>query len=162
MKNPNQPNIDEKPKNARKKWTENDAATLRRLYPNNPAAVIARLLGRTARAVNVKADRMDLRKSYMFLLVNSMHLYSPEGKAARQRVINSDRRRWRNDLPQKTRFHFSNQTADKISFRFRMRRKGYVEYKEEKNVMYYDEHTRRSLVMEQRALMRHNIRVRPL
>jgi hypothetical protein len=48
-------------------WTPNQVSTLKRLFPNNPTAKIAKKLGRKTDAVKKKASRMGLRKSKRYL-----------------------------------------------------------------------------------------------
>jgi len=61
-----------KKKAARKKaagglWTKQEVALLRKLFPTNPTAGIAKQLGRPTDAVKKKASRMGLRKSKKYL-----------------------------------------------------------------------------------------------
>jgi hypothetical protein len=48
-------------------WTKSDLATLKKLFPSNPTAAIAKKLGRPTDAVKKKASRMGLRKSKKYL-----------------------------------------------------------------------------------------------
>ena len=57
-----------KRKRARKGlWPASDTALLRKLFPSNPTAKIARQLGRKTDAVKKKASRMGLRKSKRYM-----------------------------------------------------------------------------------------------
>jgi len=61
-----------KKKTARRKrvvkgWTTAEVNKLRKLFPNNPTAKIARQLGRKTDAVKKKASRMGLRKNSRYL-----------------------------------------------------------------------------------------------
>ncbi|MBN2139023.1 MAG: hypothetical protein JW720_14545 [Sedimentisphaerales bacterium] len=48
-------------------WTKSDLALLKKLFPNNPTAMISAKLGRPNDAVKKKASRMGLRKSKRYM-----------------------------------------------------------------------------------------------
>ena len=48
-------------------WSKSDINLLRKLFPNNPTAMIAAKLGRPTEAVKKKASRMGLRKSKRYM-----------------------------------------------------------------------------------------------
>ncbi len=48
-------------------WSKSDIQTLKKLFPNNPTAMIAKKLGRPTDAVKKKASRMGLRKSKKYM-----------------------------------------------------------------------------------------------
>lgn len=48
-------------------WTTRDTNLLKKLFPTNPTAKIAKMLGRQTDAVKKKAARMGLRKSKSYL-----------------------------------------------------------------------------------------------
>jgi hypothetical protein len=61
-----------KKKKAKKKltkglWSKSDINLLRKLFPSNATAAIAKKLGRPTDAVKKKASRMGLRKSKKYL-----------------------------------------------------------------------------------------------
>ena len=79
----------------------------------------------------------------------------------RKELIAAERRRWKNDLPQRTRIHFSNQTRGKMDWRYEMRKAGYVEFKDDKNRMYYPDGLTRHPKLESHS-SRWNVEVLPL
>lgn len=48
-------------------WSKNEINILKRLFPNNPTAQIAKKIGRPTEAVKKKASRMKLKKSKKYL-----------------------------------------------------------------------------------------------
>ena len=48
-------------------WSTSDTALLKKLFPNNPTAEIAKQLGRKTDAVKKKASRMGLRKTKKYM-----------------------------------------------------------------------------------------------
>jgi len=61
-----------KKKTVRKKalkgaWTKTDIGLLKKMFPNNPTAAVAKKLKRGLDAVKKKASRMKLRKSKSYL-----------------------------------------------------------------------------------------------
>jgi hypothetical protein len=48
-------------------WTKQEVALLRKQFPTNPTAAVAKQLGRATDAVKKKASRMGLRKSSKYL-----------------------------------------------------------------------------------------------
>lgn len=48
-------------------WTKSDISLLKKMFPNNPTAAIAKELGRPTDAVKKKASRMRLRKSKRYM-----------------------------------------------------------------------------------------------
>lgn len=70
--------------------------------------------------------------------------YYQKARERQLQAIRRDRIRWLNGMPQKTKFHFSCQTREKMSFRRHLRKRGYIESEDEKNLFYYDANTRRS------------------
>ncbi|MHC4638390.1 MAG: hypothetical protein ACYTBP_07820 [Planctomycetota bacterium] len=61
-----------KKKTVRKKavkgtWTKADITLLRKMFPNNPTAAVAKKLKRGLDAVKKKASRMNLRKSKSYM-----------------------------------------------------------------------------------------------
>jgi hypothetical protein len=56
-----------KKKTPRGQWSAKDVALLKKLFPSNPTAKIAKKLGRKTDAVKKKASRMGLSKSKRYL-----------------------------------------------------------------------------------------------
>ena len=56
-----------KKKAPRGQWSAKDVALLKKLFPSNPTAKIAKKLGRKTDAVKKKASRMGLSKSKRYL-----------------------------------------------------------------------------------------------
>ena len=48
-------------------WTKSDISTLKKLFPSNPTAKIAKRLKRKTDAVKKKASRMGLKKAKSYL-----------------------------------------------------------------------------------------------
>jgi len=48
-------------------WTKAEVSTLRKMFPSNPTAKIAKKLGRKTDAVKKKASRLGLKKSKSYL-----------------------------------------------------------------------------------------------
>jgi len=48
-------------------WSKSDVNLLKKLFPSNPTAKIAAVLGRSTDTVKKKASRMGLRKSKRYL-----------------------------------------------------------------------------------------------
>ena len=48
-------------------WSKSEINLLKKLFPNNPTAQIAKRLGRPTDAVKKKASRMGLRKSKKYM-----------------------------------------------------------------------------------------------
>lgn len=89
----------------------------------------------------------------------------PEARAAqgkhRSQTIRAERRRLLFGLPQRTRLRVVAQDRHKTCYRYCMRRKGYVELPDEKNVLRYPSEEMRRPVAEKGAA-RHGIRILPL
>lgn len=143
-------------------WTAAEVGWLREHYPDMPTRDCAAYLGRTVRAVQKYAVRKGLKKSPQYIATER---YGAEARAhlsqVRRAMLTKDRRRWKNDLPQRTRIHFSNQSRAKIDWRFNMRKAGYVEFADDKNKMYYADGLERHPKMEAHG-KRHNVVVLPM
>ena len=145
-----------------RQWTPADKDWLRQHYPDTPTDDCAAYLGRSVYATSNRANIMRLKKSPQFM---AALWFSPEHRTrislARKAVVISDRRRWKNDLPQRTRLHFRTQSQSKYAWRFRMRRAGYVEFADDKNRMYYPDELKRHPRLEAHA-KRHHVVVLPM
>ena len=143
-------------------WTSAEVGWLREHYPDTPTDECVAHLGRTAGAVRKYANAMGVKKSAHYMATER---YGAKVLArvsqSRKALIVSERRRWKNDLPQRTRLHFGNQSRAKMKWRFNMRRAGYVEFKDDKNKMYYAEGLKRHPKMEATG-KRHNVVVLPI
>ena len=147
---------------ANRLWTSAEVGWLREHYPDTPTDECAAYLGRNLRAVCRFASKIGVKKSAHYMATER---YSARVRArvsqTRKALIASERRRWKNDLPQRTRIHFGNQSQAKMKWRHRMRKVGYVEFKGDKNKMYYAEGLKRHPKMEATG-ERHNVIVMPL
>ena len=143
-------------------WTPADKDWLRQHYPDTPTDECAAYLGRTVWATQKVARQTGVRKSPRYMATVR---YGAEVCAriaqTRKALIAADRRRWKNDLPQRTRIHFSNQSDAKMSWRSAMRKAGYLEFADDKNRMYYPDGLERHPKLEASA-KRHNVVVLPM
>ena len=48
-------------------WSKSEVSLLKKLFPNNPTAKVAAVLGRSTETVKKKASRMGLKKSKKYL-----------------------------------------------------------------------------------------------
>jgi hypothetical protein len=48
-------------------WSKSEVALLRKVFPNNPTAKVAKRLGRSLDTVKKKASRMGLKKSKKYM-----------------------------------------------------------------------------------------------
>lgn len=144
-------------------WTEAEIEWLRQHYADTRTSECCKHLGRSTLAVIMQARRQRLRKREFFInngvLIDEKVIQHRAQK--RKKLIAADRLRWKNDLPQHTRLHFSNQTRGKMDWRYEMRKAGYVEFKDDKNRMYYAEGLQRHPKMESHS-SRWNVEVLPL
>lgn len=65
-------------------------------------------------------------------------------------------------LPQKTNLRIGRQPVNKVQYRYRLRRYGYVEDAEDRNLFRYGPDLKRHLEVEERAHARHRIRFMPI
>ena len=145
-----------------RQWTPADKEWLRQHYPDTPTDECAAYLGRTTIAARRCAEKMRLRKSPQFMAtVRYDAEFRTRESRARKAMIAADRRRWKNDLSQRTRIHFSNQGRAKYSWRYNMRKAGYLEFADDKNRMYYPDGLKRHPRMEANG-KRHNVVVLPM
>lgn len=155
-----------KTKIKKQRWTEEEKRLLREFYPHMTTREFAPLVGRAADAVKNYAQTHGIYKTPGQRKRAIALLRAPDvqerAKRARGVTIESERRRWKNDLPQRTRICFSGQTRKKINYRRYLRSIGYIEHEGEKNVAYYDDNTRRSARCEATAFQKYNIRTFPL
>jgi len=54
-------------KSARAAWSKDEVKSLKKLYPNKSTRQIADKLGRSLKAVQIKASKMGLKKSRKYL-----------------------------------------------------------------------------------------------
>ena len=87
--------------------------------------------------------------------------YRAKLSRVKKELMASERRRWKNDLPQKTRYHFGVQSKAKMDWRGAMRKAGYLEFADDKNRMYYPDGLKRHPRMEANG-KRHNVVVLPM
>ena len=145
-----------------RRWTPADKDWLRQHYPDTPTDECAAYLGRSVNAVNWYAKAMGLTKDphYMATVRYGAEFWERVLQIRRAQIA-SERRRWKNDLPQRTRIHFSSQSREKHAWRARMRRAGYVEFADDKNRMYYPDGLERHPKMEATG-KRHHVVVLPM
>ena len=121
------------------RWTQEELQLLTSHYGNTlRSEMLALLPNRTARAICEKARTMGLSKSDACRqrLFATM-LASPIRKEHLEKLRQSERRKWKADIPRRTRWHFSNQSETKRAYRYYMRKRGYIEIIGHKNVLYY-------------------------
>lgn len=152
-----------------RRWTAEQLAYVADHYADMPNADIARATGHTRQAVETYAKRAGLRKSAAYIETNKERSAAflrsmPRDKAvaAAARTRAREQTRVALGLPQKTRLILkSPETPAKMNYRHRMHHYGYREFADTKDVLYYDEHTRRRPLSEARAAT-HNITIRPM
>lgn len=146
-------------------WSEEHHQMLIQYYPYMSTRELAQMLGRTQYAVQKYAQKHGVKKAPERRYAGLAAMHTPEAKAkslqTRRELIKSERRRWRNDLPQRTKYHFSGQSMQKRMFRSHLHRKGYIELEDVKNVVFYDENTNRCAQSERTALTKYNIKTLP-
>lgn len=150
-------------------WTDEQKAYIADHYADTPNADIARATGHTRQSVATYAKRNGLRKSPAYIEAHRERSAAflramPHDKAvvAMARTRARERARVALGLPQKTQLVIkSPETPAKMNFRHRMHHYGYREFADTKNVLYYDDHTRRRPLSESHAA-RHNITIRPM
>lgn len=81
-------------------------------------------------------------------------------RASWRKTYDDDKRRWKWDLPQKTKFRFSAQTVSKRSFRYNMKKHGYI-VDRDKNIFYYPNEEMRRPIAERNGA-KHGITFLPL
>lgn len=152
-----------KTKTKRLRWTEEEKRLLREFYPHMTTREFAPLVGRNANAVKSYAQQRGIYKTPEQRKRAIAAFIAPEvrerANQTRRATFKSERRRWKNDLPQRTRIYFSGQTRKKVNYRRYLRLLGYIEYEDEKNVAYYDDNTHRSARCEATALSKYNIKI---
>lgn len=150
--------------NTTQQWSEEQKRLLYEYYPHISNIEISKMIGRTVDAVRSYARKRGLRKSPERVreFIRELHSSDVIAKSIRTRKERAaaDYRRWKNDIPQKTRLHFSNQSTRKIKYRYFLRSHGYIETGE-KNIAYYDNNTHRSARIERTAINKYNIRIYP-
>ena len=144
-------------------WTPAELDWLRHHYPDTPPGECMAYLGRGRDEIRRRANKMGLRKSSQYMATERWNgaEYRAKLSRAKKELMASERRRWKNDLPQKTRYHFGNQGEAKINWRGAMRKAGYLEFADAKNRMYYPDGLKRHPRMEANG-KRHNVVVLPM
>lgn len=146
----------------RRTWTQSDDDYIRTHYPDEPAADIARALGRTKAAVARRAGRLSVRKSsaYMDRLSERQQeeaktrVNPAKVSATLRRTYHLERARVMHGLPQKTRLRVSFETPQKRGYIARMRHRGYI-LSADRRTLYYTPTTDRSIKAEKSAVKHH-------
>lgn len=141
-------------------WTEPELELLKAHYSESlQRDIVALLPNRTAGAIRERARTMGLRKSDACRKkMSDIRSASTTRKERLEQLRQSERRKWRLDIPQRTRWHFSAQTEAKYAYRYYMRKCGYIECANQKNVLYYTNDMARHTKAEAGAA-RYGIRV---
>ena len=144
--------------------TDEQIAWLKEVYPNMRNEDIARRLGMAKPTLRRFILQYGLKKSEEYY---NRSRYQPGHDRTRergveaeklraQRISESNRRVRKKEharvlfgLPQRTKLSVVRQNRGRVSFRYYLKKKGYI-LDEENRIAYYDEHTRRSKRMESR------------
>lgn len=149
-----------------KRWTKEEREQLRLLFPDLPNKEIASRMNRSLSSIRDMAATLSLRKGAERLKAAREAMHEKEARARGYAkwiaVMKADRLRWKNGLEQKTAIRFSSQTEQKRCYRFFLRKHGYIEIAGHKNVVYYDENTRRNARCEAHAFEKYHIKTLPL
>lgn len=129
------------------------------------AQLLGRATGRYRRQSEAMKGRVPpQREPYLFRPGHKPKV-PPEAKAAaavkRMNTFKAERRRVLFGQPQRTRLKVTAQSRSKVSYRYEMRRRGYVELPGEHNVLRYPSEEMRRPLAEAGAA-RHGIKILPL